>query len=201
MRSAAFRPCVAIIFTLALTSVSFGENGENSDRNEGRNSTLSSDHREEERVLRVLDSRGKVVGPLVSDGVIVDADGVHIYVPIKRLMDSAGHLSASQYAFADAGLAGTQFPTTDCSGPPAILAYQAILRPAQIVRNGTDVTAYIATDTYTSGITLRSYSLAQGQCTLDTFASASQTWSVQTTFSLTQYYPEPLTVSVEIPVR
>lgn len=189
MRSATFRPCLAIILTLALTSVSFGENGANSDRNEG------SDHRDQMRMLRVLDSRGNVVGPFVDSGVIVNADGVDIYVPMKRLMDSAGHLSASQYAFVDSG---PQFPTSDCSGPPAILNYTLLLRPVQIVRNGTDVTVYIATDTYTTEVTLRSGFVAPYPCGIEYYPQPS--WSAQTTYSLTQYHPEPLTVvSFEIP--
>ncbi|MFM0140762.1 hypothetical protein [Caballeronia grimmiae] len=159
------------------------------------------DHLERLPVAKVLDSRGAVAGPLVSvvggNAATIDVDGVLIVVPINRMRDSAGRLSASQYQWRDNG---QQFSTSDCSGPPVISPTE-VLRPAAVVRRGADVTLYVAADAYVGPIEIRSYSDGQGQCTTRSFSYQTIAWSADKSFALTQRFPEPLSIKFERPAH
>ncbi|WP_248324251.1 hypothetical protein [Caballeronia sp. Sq4a] len=150
------------------------------------------------RKLRVFDSRGIVVGPLVdapfssfSSGALITVNGANVVVPIRRMTDSGGHVSSTQYAWAEGK---PWYSTTDCSGPPVIIDTFAVLRPLEVVRRGTDVTAYIASDTDTASVDLRSYSDAKDRCSAYDLPGVGGVWMTGFAYSLTQYFLEPLTV-------
>jgi hypothetical protein len=179
--------CLAFLTFTSITLANDG-GGDESDR----------DRHDGPRKLRVFDSRGIVVGPLVnapfssfSSGVVITVNGATVVVPIRRMTDSGGHISSSQYAWAEGK---PWYPTTDCSGPPAVIDTFAVLRPVEVVRRGTDVTAYIASDTHTASADLRSYSDAKDQCTAYDLLGVGGVWMAGSAYALTQYYLEPLTV-------
>lgn len=175
--------CVALVTFTSITLANDGGGGDSErDRHGGS------------RELRVFDSRGTAVGALVtasfSSGVVINANGTTVVVPIRRMTDSSGHISSSQYAWAEGK---PWYPTTDCSGPPAVVNISAVLRPVEVVRRGADVTAYIASDTYTTSADLRSYSIAPGQCSAYDLLGVP-VWMAASAYALMQHYPEPLTV-------
>ncbi|SAL69540.1 hypothetical protein AWB67_07350 [Caballeronia terrestris] len=186
MRFDLLKSSFACLALLTFTSITLGNGGG------GRDS--DGDRHDGSRKLRVFDSRGTVVGPLVtasfSSGVVTSANGTTVVVPIKRMTDSGGHISSSQYAWAEGK---PWYPRTDCNGPPAVGDIFAVLRPVEVVRRGADVTAYIASDTYTASADLRSYSIAPGQCTAYALLGVP-VWMAASAYALMQYYPEPLTV-------
>ncbi|WP_288830372.1 hypothetical protein [uncultured Paraburkholderia sp.] len=171
---------------LVVSSHSFGGSGESGRENGDRG---------EHRTLKVFDGHGHVVGPLVSYqplGTVIDVNGVAIFAPIQRSSTSTNtQYSASQFQWSGAF---SSFLTTDCSGSPLITpssASSSELRPAQLVRQGTDVTAYIAGDTRSAQTTFQSYR-SNGACVVGT--ETLEAWIAETSYPLTQHYPEPLTI-------
>ncbi|MGF6299364.1 hypothetical protein OKW43_001818 [Paraburkholderia sp. WC7.3g] len=187
---------VAVLLASGITSLSYGGDGNRSD---GPEAGKQGEH----RVLKVFDATGKNVGPVVTlgffPGVVLHVSGATILVPISRPFDSGGQYPASQYQWG--WLASSLgYPTTDCSGPPVVPAggdASDILRPSIVVREGADATAYVAPDTHTTDVTLRSY-VAHGKCAPDTSRPDRlhmvKGWYAESTYSLTQNYPEPLTI-------
>lgn len=123
----------------------------------GRGNGERADH----RVLEVFDGKGRAIGPVVSYaplGTILNVNGISIFAPIQHATTKvATQFSASQFQWATYFFA---YLTTDCSGSPLITASSAssaLLRPAQLVREGADVTAYIAGDTYSAQTSFKSY--------------------------------------------
>lgn len=107
----------------------------------GRGNGERADH----RVLEVFDGKGRAIGPVVSYaplGTILNVNGISIFAPIQHATTKvATQFSASQFQWATYFFA---YLTTDCSGSPLITASSAssaLLRPAQLVREGADVTA------------------------------------------------------------
>ena len=80
--------------------------------------------------------------------------------------------------------------SSDCSGTPLITSTVSQLRPSQIIRQGVDATLYIAGDTYSAQTTFMSFNLS-GRCLPGDILEA---WSPESSYSLTQHYPEPLTI-------
>lgn len=76
------------------------------------------------------------------------------------------------------------------TNPPGS-ASSSELRPAQLVRQGSDVTAYIAGDTSSAQTTFKSYR-SNGACVVGT--ETLEAWIAETSYPLTQHYPEPLTI-------
>ena len=183
---------------LSLAFLVFLISTSNTQAHDGGGSESDRDRHDGPGKLRVFDSRGIVVGPLVdapfssfSSGVLITVNGATVVVPIRRMTDSSGHVSSTQYGWAEGN---PWYPTTDCSGPPAIIDTFSVLRPLEVVRRGTDVTAYIASDTYTASADLRSYSGAKDRCTVYDLLGVGGVWMAGSAYALTQYYLEPLTV-------
>ncbi|MBC8748785.1 hypothetical protein OKW43_001815 [Paraburkholderia sp. WC7.3g] len=184
---------VAALLCLSVTSLSYGGDG---DRSDGRENGERGEH----RVLKVFDAQGKSVGPLVSvsspprtAGVVLNINGATILVPIQRASNSGGQISASQYEWAG-DFNPAKYPTSDCSGVPVIDDIFAKLRPSSVVRQGADATVYVAPDTYSMDVTLRS-SLVNGDCVSSSpFPFNVPGWQAESTYSLTQNNPEPLTI-------
>lgn len=159
--------------------------------------------------LAVFDSQGKYVGPLVSFvdqsiATVIFVNGAIIVVPISRVTSSSGHYSASKFAWTSSS-PFINYPTADCSGPPIILSTTYIgtgdaapARPSVTVRTGTETIAYIAPDTYSSSIQNPSQEQANnGGCAVSPITSSVSGWLPASTYSLSQNYPEPLTVRID----
>ncbi|MGF6546467.1 hypothetical protein [Paraburkholderia youngii] len=179
---------MAAFFALGLTTLSYGFDGSGSDGRE-------RGERGGQPTLKVFDSQGKVVGPLVSYdplGTVLNVNGVVIFAPIQRVsVNNGSQHSASQFQWAG-GISG--YPTSDCSGSPLITPSPAAtsqVRPSQIARQGSDATVYIAGDTNSVPTTLMSF-LISGRCSPG--PETLEAWSPESSYSLTQHYPEPLTI-------
>jgi hypothetical protein len=151
--------------------------------------------RGDHRTLKVFDGQGHVVGPLVSYGplgTILNVNGIPIFAPIQHASTKiTTQYSASQFQWAGAFSA---YLSTDCSGFPIITpssASSSQVRPAQFVRQGADVTAYIAGDTYSAQTSFKSYRSGSA-CVVGT--ETLEAWTAETSYPVTQHYPEPLTI-------
>ena len=182
------------LLILAGTTPSFGQ-----DRD--RRDTHGGGEPQEHRVLKVFDAKGRLVGPLSqvgsAEGVVLNVGGVSTFAAITRPFDdNTGQLHASKYAWTGIGLSYT---TADCSGPPIILDAPPAFRPSAVDRNGASATLYIAPDAPTTLMTVQS-SGYEGFCEPLTDGHSGpppftgNAWSIQTVYSLTDHYPEPLAV-------
>jgi hypothetical protein len=118
-------------------------------------------HWEGREIEKVFDANGHVIGDLKSfggvSGVQVIAGNAATIVQISRASDSTGHESATDFAWDTA--ASTEFTSTDCSGDPIVVSTGGP-RPSVAVRQGNDVTVYIATDSAVQSFTARSMLVA-----------------------------------------
>jgi hypothetical protein len=146
------------------------------------------------RVLKVFDAQGKPVGPVESyeraQGVYMNFGRAAVFMPLRHKKVSATQYSESQFEWAEDS--APSFPSADCSGAPFIMMGSSP-RPVALVRTGVDVTAYIAGPGFGSPLTANSTITYDGSCMTGAHSVPSY-WTPQTTFSLTQHYPEPLTV-------
>ncbi|RFU48867.1 hypothetical protein [Paraburkholderia sp. DHOC27] len=160
----------------------------------------------------VYDAQGKFVGPLASasgvSGVFLTVNGALTFVPIIHSAKNfaLGRLeaerSASQYQWSDAE--SEAFASADCAGNPVITQTgetedNSVGRPSMLIRNGTDVTLYVAADTYSSlNIVNSARDLLQGtpgSCVGESPANfIDPAWPVESVYPITQHYPEPLRV-------
>ncbi|MDR5759315.1 hypothetical protein [Caballeronia sp. LZ035] len=156
--------------------------------------TSASNPAGQTNVLKVFDAQGKPVGPVESyeraQGVYMNFGRTPVFMPLRHKKVSATQYSESQFEWADDTAA--TFPSADCSGAPLIMMGSSP-RPVDLVRTGADVTAYIAGPGYGSPLTANSYISYDGSC-VTASRSVPSYWTPQTSFSLTQRYPEPLTV-------
>jgi hypothetical protein len=153
-------------------------------------------HGGERRFLAVVDAHGRFVGPLKSGGVELTVNGAIVFVPIHRASGADGHTLASQYVWGGVSY-GNSFRTSDCSGTPFIRGeLTGTLRPATIVRQGGEATLYIAPDSFSSDFAplVRSERYVEGPCATLTPVDREEGWTPESSFPLTQHYPEPLTV-------
>jgi len=149
----------------------------------------------EHRVLKVFDSQGKTVGPLVSysgqDGVNLTVNGATIFVTIGRVTINNGRqYSASQFEWGSVGF--VTYPTPDCSGNPVIVYYTTPVRPAMAVRQGVDVTVYIASDSFSGPVAVASARQNPNLSQCQAFSYPQVGWTPEATYDLTGHYPEPL---------
>lgn len=154
--------------------------------------TARETHTRRAQTLKVFDSQGKYIGPLVAIdqltvGTVVNANGVLIVAPIHRVSVN-GQTSTSQYEWANTLPATAAPPTLDCRGFPVIgaLTGPGVLRPSFTLRSGTEATAYVAPVGYSMPTP------PNGQCTGE--GSPAPSWLAQSTYPLTQNYPEPLAI-------
>ncbi len=163
-------------------------------------------HEGEHRSLRVVDARGSFVGTLTSGhtdffgnsspGVVLTVNGAIVFVPIHRASDANGHTVASQYVWGDVSYAFS-FRTSDCSGPPFVRGEPAgNLRPVAVSRQGGEATLYIAPDSFSSDLapSVRSTRYVDGSCISIMPVGREEGWTPESSFSLTEHFPEPLTV-------
>ncbi|WP_118181407.1 hypothetical protein [Paraburkholderia phosphatilytica] len=167
---------------------------------------------DDHRIPMVFDAQGKTVGPLVSasgvSGVFITINGAFTFVPIIHSARNYtnGRLeaerSSSQYQWSDSS--AVAYASSDCSGTPLILQIGnsedvSVGRPSTAIRNGADVTVYVASDTYSSlnaaGSILSLNNGAPGSCIPQGPGTlAAPTWPAESAYPITQHYPEPLKV-------
>jgi hypothetical protein len=176
---------VAVLLSLCLTSLANG--GDSADPGDRPDDRAGHPH-----VLKVFDSEGNYVGPVISIdqvaiGAVVHANGTVIVAPIGRVSQN-GQLSASQYQWASTLNPIAPPPPVDCRNLPIINGFGApgVLRPSFSVRNGNVATAYISGDTYSIPTP------PNGQCSGQ--GTPSPAWLTESIYSLTQNHPEPLAI-------
>lgn len=202
------RLVVAALMICAVTA-SYGDDETGNDR--------QAFHRERVR-LQVFDAHGRRVGPLTSlagsDGVLLNADGVPIFVAIERKISTTG-TSATDFQWSAPAL--LSYATSDCSDGPFVRGdanQQQAARPSMAVRSGPDVIVYIAAEGFSAGIRNVSVQSAGHGCEALSYAPRnicedycvwlpsqgyvlpymSQVWPVAGTYELTRRFPEPLRI-------
>lgn len=180
------------LLVFAATEPSFGHDDDRPGGQDGGG-------RHAQRVLTVFDVNGKPIGPLVvvgsEPGVVLTVDGARTFAPIWRVLPQ-GYEHASRYSWSAGGPA---YPTPDCSGPPVIANARPAFRPSLMDREGANVTLLIAPDAPTRAITVHSESIGKSCVPLTEGRGGpppynASVWSVQTTYPLSNVYPEPLTI-------
>jgi hypothetical protein len=150
---------------------------------------------------RLIDARGHVVGPLKNfggaEGVFLDIDGAPVFVPVEHRLVSSLAYSSTEFEWLNK--ITVYYSSTDCAGEVLIVDPAVSPRPAVVVRNGTDVTLYVAGNGASSDAQIHS-AKTQDTSSATTCDSPianfdSPAWTAPTTFSLTEHYPEPLRVA------
>jgi hypothetical protein len=151
-------------------------------------------HDNDPPLLKVYDAQGKVIGRFDyqdrAQGVFVRVNGADIFLPIEHRPVSATEVSIDQFQWAQTLVVG--FASKDCTGPAFPSSFFGAPRPSATVRAGVEATVYIA-GTGLSGSAQIGSSYENGQCV----ASGSdwpQYWKAESSYSLTEHYPEPLSV-------
>lgn len=145
----------------------------------------------------VVDSTGKVVGPLFADGVILNMNGVWVFAPLRRLSVGTTYSAGDLLWDDDAQL---QFATTDCSGPPYIptggKGVRGLFRPSVIQRQGHDAILYISGPGDSVATPFHSQTSGiggfAGRAICQPSAGITYAWPVASSVDLFQVYPEPL---------
>ncbi|MDR5784736.1 hypothetical protein QCE63_35695 [Caballeronia sp. LZ065] len=153
----------------------------------------------------VLDAAGHTVGALshfqYNHGPLVTRGNTRFVAPLKRKTttdDPSGIKAPSSaslflYHSVDSLL---YYTSADCSGDPIVTASKGPT-PAVVVREGTTVTAYVASNTASS----QSFSIASQRSTQTESCTPLSTptqrtgWPLGSKIVLTREHPEPLTVS------
>ncbi|SAK82453.1 hypothetical protein AWB78_04025 [Caballeronia calidae] len=146
-------------------------------------------------IPKVFDAQGQFVGLLETssggDGVYLEINDAVVFAAIGRA-NNGSQVAASQWQWASTGF--IPYASSDCSGPPVIF-YYASAQPAIAVRRGTDVVLYVSIGENTSTVHVSSVRQNPNisQCTAS--SSDISAFVVDPTgYSLTQHYPEPLTI-------
>lgn len=147
---------------------------------------------DEPPVLKLYDANGHLVGPLASyggsDGVFLSVNGAITFARISRI-DSTLPYSVTLFAWS----AGSRvdYESANCSGTPAIEWQSGGPRPSISIRQGTETVLYIGSDTNTQQLPLAS-AIVDGRCI--SFPFTLPLVRAESSYSLTQHYPDPLTV-------
>lgn len=156
---------------------------------------------DEPRLPMVYDARGKAVGYLEvysgASGVFLNIEGRAVFLAIAHKRLGPLQYSASQFEWVVAS--PVPYMSHDCSGSVAV-GNQGSPTPAMPVREGADVTVYIAGTEISGGVQVWSYkaidpSTGVATCTSNPVDAGSNDWPIGSTYPLTQHFPEPLRVS------
>jgi hypothetical protein len=157
--------------------------------------------KDELRVPMVYDAQGKAVGSLEvysgNSGVYLNIEGRAVFVAIDHKRVGPLQYSASQYEWLGAGF--VPYMSRDCSGSVAV-ADAGSPAPAMPVREGADVTVYIAGTETSGNVQVWSYKTVNAStgvttCTSSPFDAGNSSWQIKSTYPLTQHFPEPLRIS------
>lgn len=148
----------------------------------------------------VFDAQGKFVGLLEDEGgpgVYMTISGAIAFVPMERVPVSGDGGPLTVYSASEFRWSGTNaadFTSTDCNGTPIITLTTGI-RPSVAIRQGTDVTLYVAAATNSGPMRVGS-TRSGPNFTCVSFAAPNTEygWPTETAYSLTGAHPEPLTI-------
>jgi hypothetical protein len=186
------RRLLALMVSLCAYALTLHANAEN---------TQDWRHRSEQRVLKVFDSQGKLVGRLAAfgghDGVYLDINGAVVFASVTWLSISTENVDSSKFQWATFG--PFNYATANCSGSPVISPGSGP-RPSIAMRSGSDVTLLIAGDTRSSPVQVRAVSDGT-DCTpppvighMPPSTAPVPSFAVETSYPLSAHYPEPLTI-------
>jgi hypothetical protein len=175
---------LAVTIMVTGTTHSEGFHGEDRWRHDGRR-----------QQMRVFDARGVVIGLLVAnggqDGVYLTINGTVTFAPITHWTNGGSYMPYLPSRFQWAASSVVFFETGDCTGSPVIGSVVFGIRPSAVVRHDTDAMIYVVGDTNATPITVSSF-LNDGLCGKST--GPLPLLRAEATLSLTQRYPEPLTI-------
>jgi hypothetical protein len=152
-------------------------------------------HNSDRPVPKLFDANGKYVGNVVyfgepefgDPGVILNIHGALVYASIKRPLDSPTQLQWHGF--------GPSYSGPNCSGTVFVQYARGPFRPAAIVRSGATATLYVASGTLQQMVTVQSTVTGPPEtCWSESSSYVIPAWTVESTFDLTQHYPEPLRV-------
>ncbi|SAK86561.1 hypothetical protein AWB77_04622 [Caballeronia fortuita] len=151
-----------------------------------------------DRLPVVYDAQGKAVGALQSymgrTGVFLRIDGSIVFVQVghKRVVGTT--YSASQFEWI--GYSQVPYSSAGCSAG-ILVVDTGSPTPAMAVRDGVDVTLYIASNAPSMDVTAgssRLTDLAGATSCVSLSVPINVAWMPRRGYSLTQHYPEPLRV-------
>jgi hypothetical protein len=157
------------------------------------------DRPEGPRLPMVYEAQGRAVGPLEYlggvNGVYIAIDGRPIFVTVDHKLVAPLQYSASEYQWVATQPVG--YASTDCSGG-VLVPYSDSPTPAIAVRDGVDVTVYVAVDGYSGNVhvwsTRQTDSSGATSCSAAQYDEGDLYWAVRSTYPLTQRHPEPLRI-------
>lgn len=161
---------VAFLFVSAMACHADADDGQHQRRHD------------DDRVLKVFDSQGKLIGPLASygrdDGVFLTIDGALVFVPIEPLNVFLPQSESAKYQWkVENGI------LPGCNGLPSI-SFNSGPRPSATAFTGTDVTVYIAGDTNST----------LGCSPPPQPPQPNPIFNAESSYPLTAHYPPPLTL-------
>lgn len=157
---------------------------------------------DEQRVLKLFDAQGKLIGRVASyggyDGVFLTINDALVFAQITRLNTHFEGYDSAKFQWSESFVFSYSNPT--CSGSP-IISPNTGPRPSIAMRTGADVTLLIAGDTDSSPVHV--VAVFNGtQCTPPPFighvppsTAPVPGFTAETSYPLTAHYPEPLTIS------
>jgi hypothetical protein len=179
------RSFLMAVITLLLTAAAYGADSQGI----GQQSASAR-----QRSLKLFDANNKVVGRVSSfqgaDGVFLTINGSIIFVPVTQLYDATTQTySSTQFSWLSFNK--IPFVSSNCTGQPLIPFDSNGPRPSVTIRQGSDVIVYIGSSTNSSVVSTAS-NLQETYCT--TTPGTVSAVQPESSFSITQKYPEPLTI-------
>ncbi|SAL00266.1 hypothetical protein AWB81_05865 [Caballeronia arationis] len=153
-------------------------------------------HDREYPVAKLFDANSKFVGRLVTfdsynvaAGVVLNVQGVLVYASISPILIGNDPSATEMKWSGNPGL----FAGSNCSGDAYIRSAVGPLRPTALARSGATATLYVGSAGPKQLVTARSQGTGPENCYSES-PFETQAWTVESTFDLTQHYPEPLRV-------
>ncbi|MGF6267199.1 hypothetical protein OKW49_008193 [Paraburkholderia youngii] len=163
---------------------------------------------DEQKTLKLFDAHGNPVGPVVSygaeNGVMLPINGALVFLPVQRISRVDAVTATQQFSSTQlqwAANSGVFYSTSNCSGQAFVGVLNvedgndaAPTRPLVLVRVGSNVSLYIATNTHSQTQSMSSFFFPfPGNATCQPMATQPIIgWNAESTFDLTGHYPEPL---------
>lgn len=154
-----------------------------------------SGHQTKHRPVRVLDANGHVIDDLRTFGGVsgawVTAGNATTVVPIGRVRDASGFDSATDFGWG--ATEDVEYTSSDCSGDP-IVTPAGGPRPSVVVRQGNDVTVYIAAEGTAQPFASRSLNVPPFGCSQHPQPVTVYGFPVIAKVVVSQGHPEPLRI-------
>lgn len=156
-------------------------------------------HERDRPVAKLFDANGKLVGKLVyfygayvQGGVVLNVHAAPVYAGVRHVGDTQQTESATEMRWE--GIRPI-FAGPNCTGAVYVRFASGPLRPTALARSGATATLYVASVGRKQIVTVGSTGgVDPGECYTSDSPSQTLAWKVESTFDLTQHYPEPLRV-------